>query len=55
MTSLQFPVLLGQDVEIIVKTRARGRGMGRITIKAAEWRGLAGGLAQPSAEPGASI
>jgi predicted XRE-type DNA-binding protein len=33
---MQFLVCLGQDVEIIIKARAKGKGMGRITVKAAE-------------------
>jgi hypothetical protein len=33
---MQFLVRLGQDVEITIKARARGKGMGRITVKAAE-------------------
>ena len=33
---MQFLVRLGQDVEITIKARAKGKGMGRITVKAAE-------------------
>jgi predicted XRE-type DNA-binding protein len=33
---MQFLVRLGQDVEITIKARPKGRGAGRITVKAAE-------------------
>jgi predicted XRE-type DNA-binding protein len=33
---MQFLVRLGQDVEITIKARAKGKGMGRITVKVAE-------------------
>lgn len=33
---MQFLVRLGQDVEITIRPRARAKGMGRITVKAAE-------------------
>jgi predicted XRE-type DNA-binding protein len=33
---MQFLVRLGQDVEITIRPRAKAKGMGRITVKAAE-------------------
>ncbi len=33
---MQFLVRLGQDVEITIRARAKAKGMGRITVKAAE-------------------
>jgi predicted XRE-type DNA-binding protein len=33
---MQFLVRLGQDVEITIKPRAKGKGLGRIKVKAAE-------------------
>lgn len=33
---MQFLVRLGQDVEITIKARAKGKGVGRITVKAAK-------------------
>lgn len=33
---MQFLVRLGQDVEITIKARAKGKGAGRIIVKAAE-------------------
>jgi predicted XRE-type DNA-binding protein len=33
---MQFLVRLGQDVEITIKARTKGKGVGRITVKAAE-------------------
>lgn len=33
---MQFLVRLGQDVEITIKAHSKAKGMGRITVKAAE-------------------